>query len=184
MQKLRKRCLPFLVCVVVFSACAVQIPKEALELSPESLQQRQLQTRRLETKNEELLLSAGAAVLQDLGFAIDNSESRLGLLVGSKKQSAYHAGEITASAVLLVVTAAVGAPVMRAVNKEQLIRASLVVRPGREKGKDTTARVTFQRVVWNTSNAVTISELITETEVYQTFFEKLSKAVFLEAHEL
>ncbi|MBI4524268.1 MAG: hypothetical protein HY695_10715 [Deltaproteobacteria bacterium] len=183
MAGLCKRRYVFLFCVVIISGCAQQIPREALELSEESLELRRLQTRRFETKDEGSLLSSGAAVLQDLGFAVDNSESKLGLLVASKKQSAYHAGEIAASVLLLAGTAVVGAPFWRPVNKEQLVRASLVTRLGGEEGGYTILRVTFQRVVWNTSNQVTISELIKETEVYQAFFEKLSKAVFLEAQE-
>jgi hypothetical protein len=45
-------------------------------------------------------------------------------------------------------------------------------------------RVTFQRIVWDTRNQVTKTESLNEPNLYQEFFEKLSKAVFLDAHEL
>lgn len=54
----------FALCLAVLlslSACAQTVPKEALELTQESLQQRQTQTRRFETKDEKKLLSAGGA---------------------------------------------------------------------------------------------------------------------------
>jgi hypothetical protein len=62
---------------IVFSlaACRTGIPKEALMLSPESLQDRQLQTRIFETDDEKKLLAAAAAVLQDTGFTIEDSET-------------------------------------------------------------------------------------------------------------
>jgi hypothetical protein len=47
-------------------ACQTGVPKEALMLSPESLADRQLQTRVFETDNEMKLLAASAAVLQDI----------------------------------------------------------------------------------------------------------------------
>ncbi len=49
---------------------------------------------------------------------------------------------------------------------------------------ESTVRVTFQRVIFNTQGQVTLREQINEPELYQQFFDKLSQAVFLEAHEL
>ena len=172
--------------IVLLSAfgCSQQIPREALELTPESLSHRRLQTRRFETRDEETLLAAGVGVLQDLGFTVESSETRLGVIIGSKKQSAYNPAEIALSAALTILSFYAGAPAVMPVNKKQEVRASLVVRSADSDGKSSRVRVTFQRTVWNTEGEVTRSELLKDPKVYQAFFGKISKAIFLEAHEL
>jgi len=161
---------------LLVSGCANHIPKEALELKQESLQLRQLQTRSFETREEKKLLSSGASVLQDLGFSIDESETPLGVIVGSKDRDAVEAGQVV-GAVMVAVLFGVSTPI----DNNQKIRASLVTRP---TDKKTNLRVTFQRVVWNTQGQVSRTESIEDPKIYQEFFEKLSKAVFLEAHEI
>jgi hypothetical protein len=126
-----------------------------------------------------MLLAAGAAILQDLGFTLDASESRLGVLVASKDRSAVEAGQVFFS---LLVAAFSGAAVPW--DAKQKIRASLVTRPSGTERPSVLVRVTFQRIVWNTANQITKMEPLDEPRFYQEFFEKLSKAVFLEAHEL
>ena len=167
----------------LFISCAHKIPKEALQLSPESLKNRQLQTRRFDT-DEKTMLSAGAAVLQDLGFTIDESETDLGLIACSKLRDATSAGQIAGAVFVALLTGAI-----TPVDKEQLIRASLITYPitidETDRSKCRTAvRVTFQRVVTNTQNQITRRECIIEPEIYQEFFDKLSQSVFLEAHEI
>lgn len=167
-----------LACALLLSACASQIPKEALQLAPESLALRQLQTRRFDTPDEKLILAAGAGILQDLGFTLDASDSQLGVIVASKDRSAVEAGQVIFS---LLVGALAGAPVPW--DEKQKIRASFVTRPAGTERPSVLVRVTFQRVVWNTAKQVTKTEPLDEPRFYQEFFEKLSKAVFLEAHE-
>jgi len=166
-----------------FVSCAHKIPKEALQLSPKDLRNRQIQTRRFDT-DEKTLMTASAAVLQDLGFTIDESETDLGVIACSKTRDATRAGQVVA-AILLDILAGGDTPY----DKEQLIRASLVTHPiiidKADKSKcRTAARVTFQRIVTNTHGQVTRRECIIEPEIYQEFFDKLSQSLFLEAHEI
>jgi hypothetical protein len=168
---------------IALLGCVAQIPKEALQLSSESLALRQLQTRRFDTKDEKALLAAGAGVLQDLGFTIDASSTELGLIVVSKQRSAVEAGQVAGSIIIGLITAAAGAPVLIPWDKEQKMRASLTTRPTGSDHQSALVRVTFQRVVWNTQGKVSKTEPLNDAKFYQEFFEKLSKAVFLEAHQ-
>ena len=91
------------------TACQDTIPKEALQLTSESLAERQAQTRRFETGEEAKLLTASAAVIQDLGFTIDESETKLGLIVASKDRDAVEAGQV-AGAIFMAVLFGVAVP--------------------------------------------------------------------------
>ncbi|GAI49140.1 unnamed protein product, partial [marine sediment metagenome] len=126
---------------------------------------------------EAKILSASASLLQDLGFNLDESETDLGLLVASKERDATNAGQV----VLAIVVAAMGGGTTP-IDKEQKIRASIVTSPVGETANRTSVRVTFQRIVWNTYGQVSKRERLNDPKMYQEFFEKLSKAVFLEAH--
>lgn len=66
---------------------------------------------------------------------------------------------------------------------KQKVRVSLVTRPIRDK-ENTAVRATFQRSVWNSQGQISLSENLAAPELYQEFFDKLSKAVFLEAHQI
>ena len=75
-------------CASCSSRVAQRSPTKTTELSADSLQLRQLQTRRIDGSDEKALLAACVGVLQDLGFNIDESETRLGVIVASKDRSA------------------------------------------------------------------------------------------------
>ena len=172
------RCLCTALLAAMLTACAVRVPKEALQLTPESLQQRQTQSRYFDTNDEAAILSASAAVLQDLGFNLDESETDLGVLVASKQRDATEAAQVAGAVILAIFTGAV-----IPIDDHQKIRASLVTKPSGEEEKRVTVRITFQRIVWNTEGNISKNESIDEPEIYQEFFSKLSKSVFLEAHE-
>ena len=174
-----RRFLSLLFIITLIIAGCQTIPKDALSLSPESLAQRQLQTRKYETIDEAKILSACASLLQDMGFNLDESETNLGVITSSKMRSAVN----PAQQVAMVMVAILGGGYMPT-DKVQKMRASVVTRPVGEKGEYIAVRVTFQRIVWNTQNQVTASESLTDPKIYQEFFDKLSKSIFLEAQEI
>ncbi len=159
-------------------ACHPRIPEEALKLDSESLQKRQLQTRVFQTDDEAQVLAACAALIQDLGFNIDESETELGVIVGSKDRSAVRAEQVALS----IIGALFGA--YTPYEKNQKMRACIITRPIGEENKSIAVRVTFQRIVWNTEGKITRREGLTDPKIYQEFFEKLSKSLFLEANEV
>ena len=167
-----------LVCALVLVACQQSVPKEALQLSPDSLERRQAQTRLFETSDEAELLSASAALLQDLGFTLDESEVDLGVLVASKNRDATEVGQVVGAVAMAIVF---GARVP--VDDQQRIRAALVTRKLEDR-RGYAVRLTMQRIVWNTDGQVSKTEPIDDQRIYQEFFDKLSKSVFLEAQEL
>jgi hypothetical protein len=162
--------------VLIITGCDA-VPKDALSMNKATLEDRRLQTRLFDTSDEEKILSASASLLQDLGFNLDESETDLGLLVSSKERDATEAGQV-----FLALAVAVMGGGSTPIDETQKIRASIVTSPVGENGKRTSVRVTFQRIVWDSYGQVSKREKLDESEMYQEFFEKLSKAVFLEAH--
>jgi hypothetical protein len=160
--------------VATLTGCAPMMPSGALQLPPTSLQDRQIQTRRFDTSDEEKIQRAGAQVLQDLGFQIDESETRLGVLVASKTRDTFPAGQL-----FNAMQFALGWRVRVPVDGLQRIRASLVTRPADKA--DVAVRVTFQRLVWNSDDQLTRAEAINDPALYREFFERLSQSVFLTA---
>jgi len=173
-------------------------PEEFFQLSPESRAHRAAQTRQFETSDETELLSASAAVLQDLGFQISESERELGFLRAAKERSARQYGqEIWRFVIALLSTAGfvgqVNTLTIIPVDLHQQINAALVTRPLEEDGSRHEVRVLFYRLVWKSdgqSGDQTIPpgeqrmEMIRDPVIYQQFFARLSKAVFLEAHKI
>jgi hypothetical protein len=178
---------------LLFVAGCETLPDNAMALSPDSLQQRQLQTRRVEGIDEKALLAASAGVLQDLGFNIDESETRLGVIVASKKRSAIDTADIITSSLETLAVNMVFALVFGDNEKEgeinfdvtQKIRISVVTRPaldssGQPRKDAQVIRVTIQRLVWDDEGNLTHAESVEDPKVYQKFFDRLSKSIFLE----
>ncbi|MEG2173795.1 MAG: hypothetical protein RRY29_11155, partial [Desulfovibrionaceae bacterium] len=230
-----RKCYATMLMALCLSGCVSTVPKGALDLPPQSLADRQVQTRRFETSNHQAMLSAAAATLQDLGFTLDESEYTLGVLVASKRRDATSGGQVA-----LAFLAALNG--QRAdFDKEQIIRVSMVMRdldssdarassepsaltpaaiaqikldvtkavseglrksyPAEISGRiatkiaqntaqaltddlkkfasaqkesgQSTVRVTFQRLIYNTAGQMTFAEQINDAGIYTQFFEKL-----------
>jgi hypothetical protein len=160
---------------LVFSACET-IPKDALQMKGPTLEVRKIQSRKFESKDEKKVLMACGSLLQDLGFNITESDVNSGLVVGQKDRSAVEAGQVVAK----ILIAGLGGNL--AIDKNQRMKASIVTRP--LDSRSISVRVTFQRLVWDEMNQLTRAEALNDEKQYRDFFEKLSKALFLDAQTL
>ena len=182
LRRVNKNCL-ILICLGTFIvACQNNIFKEALTLSSESLKDRQLQTRIFEAADESELLTASAAVLQDLGFTIDETEVPCGVIVCSRDRDVTETVEVVLSVTLEILSLLVGAPTSVPYDQTQKVLASLVTTPVNKQR--IAVRITFHHMVWDSDGNITKNEQIHEPQIYQEFFSKLSKSVFLVAHEI
>ena len=169
--------------VLLVVGCGPSLPPHAFLVTPEMLAQRQLETRRYDGIKEEDLLSASSNVLQDLGYQLENSEPKLGVFTAVKQRSATDTGEIILS---IIVTMLSQQPMPW--SKDQTIRVALVVRPvydsnGNALPDSHYVRITFQRLVRKTDNSVYVQTL-RDPEIFEGFFEKLSKSVFIEGQKI
>ena len=182
------------VCITVLmnlvGCVATMQPTQFFELTPESPAHKSMQTRLFETDNEKELMSASAAVLQDLGFQVDDIERDVGMVRAVKERSAREYGQEIGRFFVSLLTIGY---VRNSVDFQQKISAVLVVRPIDKAGMRSEVRVAFYRVVWKGDGYVeryTIQpgeqrmEMIYDPAIYQQFFYKLSKAIFLEAFTL
>ena len=164
-------------------ATSVQQESAALSLSTSRLAKRQYQIRRFDTTDETALLAASTAVLQDLGFNIDETSPGMGLLVGSKDRSAVESGQVAGQILLAALVAAAGGRADPVWDRNQKIRVSVTTRLSEDRNAVVT-RATFQRVVWNTKEQVSRLESLDDPSLYRTFFDRLSQSSFLTAHEI
>jgi len=169
---------------LLLSGC-VSAPKGFLKPTEDSLQRRQLQIRQYDTKDEVKIITSVAGVLQDLGFILDDSETKVGFIAASKKANATNAGQVAGAVFLDTLGILFGGYSNQCgqVDKIQHVKVSVIVKPSLE-GNKMIVRVTFQRIVWNASGQINRLETIIEPEIYQKFFDALSKAIFLEAHKI
>lgn len=165
-------------------------PAELFALTPDIPKNRTMQTRMFETPNERELLSASAAVLQDLGFQVEESQRPVGFLRATKERSAREYGQYVRQVLVLILSLG---KLMQPVDLHQKIAASLISRPLNAEATRQEVRIMFYRVVWKGDGQVDnqyippgeqYMEMIRDPEIYQQFFAKLSKAVFLEAHRI
>jgi len=189
-------------CFLLAAGCST-VADKSMELSPDSLKLRQLQTRRIEGIDEKALLAASAGVLQDLGFNIDESETQLGVIVASKDRSALDLGDAVEDMIVDSLVEAALDTMFSALfgdnfddgddedgedivyDVTQKIRISVVTRPaldssGQRRQDAQIIRITIQRLVWDSEGELSHTESIEDPKVYQKFFDRLSKSIFLE----
>jgi len=185
-MKLRR---PFKIWVILISsgsflfACqSNNVFKEALTWPPDLFKNRQLQTRVFEAIDEKKLLTASAAVLQDLGYTIDETDVRSGVVVCSRDRDVTETAQVILSVALEILSILAGNPTSVPYDKTQKVMASLVTTP--VDNQRTAVRITFQHLIWDSDGHIKRKEQLNEHEIYQEFFSKLSKSIFLVAHDI
>ena len=182
----RAACAPaLLAAAAMLAACATGTGSEQVQLRPQLTAERQLQTRRFEGIGEEKLLAASIGVLQDLGFTIKISNADLGIAAGVKDREAKAPDQRAGVIVLMILLAAASkqppsSPI--AIKEEQTIRVLLTTRAVPNGSDAHEVRVTFHRFL--RQPLVFEADSLRDPQLYEGFFELLSKAIFLEAHKL
>jgi len=168
-------------------------PESFFELTPDSAKHKALQTRLFETSNEKELLSASAAVLQDLGFQVEESEMGVGVLRAAKERSARQVGQEILQGVVFLIGLLGRKAIIMPVDLHQQIGATLVTRQAEHDTSRYMVRILFYRKVWKGDGnngdqyippGEQHMEVIDDQEIYQQFFAKLAKGLFLEAQQI
>lgn len=159
-----------------------KVPGDELRLEESTLEIRGLQSRTFTAPSEKEILAATIAVLQDMEYNVDRIESPLGVVTASKVSDADSANEQVGLFMVDLLCALGGGDcgAMDTASDEQLIMLTLVVQPSLANTEEYVARVTLQRVVYDTLDRVKVKEEIHEPEMYQQIFERLSKSIFLQ----
>jgi hypothetical protein len=155
-------------------------------LNPTSIQDLSDQTRRYREVDRRVLLYAGTNVLQDMGFKITGGERRFGLLIGEKTAAVPGAGLTHAVGEALLVTAttvlslAVGENLIMDLPEQvaQRVYVSLMVTPLEGAGV-IEVRISLDREMVYDHGGI-VPDHTELPLVYQEFFERLSRAVYLE----
>lgn len=171
---MKKILLLFLWCAILTGCVSYD---HYFKLDDQYLSRRQLETRLYETQDEEFLLLSSAQVLQDLGFTLDESETKLGLITAIKDREA---GSIGQKIGMVFLAALAGTQPIYDVS--QKISVTLVTTKSKTRN-GYNVRIEFARIIWNNMNQ-TRTEKIKDEEIYQDFFNKLSQSIFLTEHNI
>ncbi len=159
------------------------IPHEALQASPNTAEYRVVQTRVFDIADEGKLLSACAALLQDTGYILGETDTSVGLITASKRRRIAADSKYFAKLLVFVY----GGFMVPSISEDvrgliQVFDACVVTHPLTDNR--TAVRVVFQRQLLDPKNKVLRIEMIHTPDVYQEFFSRLSKAVFLEEQKI
>jgi hypothetical protein len=181
-----------LVLCVSSGAHAAQTEPQAMEplfeLNPTSTADRSAQTRTLPTADRALLLAASTSVLQDMGFKVTGGSPAYGLLVAEKTADVPPAGlahtvaEAAVVTTTLLMSLLVGQDmvtdlpeqVQQRVHVSLHLKAVPAARPVRSE-----VRISIDRDMIYDNGSV-LPDHTELPSIYQEFFARLSKSVYLE----
>ncbi len=151
--------------------------KKALQVGypgPEEISLRQKHVFQFPEAAEPAVLLEATQVLQDLGFNVEESAPRYGVLAGSKERDATETGQVAAQVAATIALAVVGVRYNPVWDTDQVVRVTVTTRPFGKR--DTTMRVSFERIVTDTNRASRV-ELLTQPEFADGFANKLREGL-------
>jgi hypothetical protein len=161
---------------------ALELGSPPIEDSKTITSQRAMQSRSFNTLDKDSLVQASSATLQDLGFTVGEVSKEYGVLVGSKERDAKEAGQVTVQVVLVLLAALGGNTHTATYDETQKINVTILINQIDDKSSQ--VRVFFDRHITNNLGQLWKADLITDAEIYQQFFGKLSKSAFFEENKL
>lgn len=171
-----KKYLSSAILSVTFLTGCTKIPNDLMQPDTNTLAIRTAQSRTFDVQSDKRLLRASVAVLQDMGYTIKESSSEYGVLTAEKEASAISAGQMIGAIALAAFTGQ-----MTPIDRSQLITVTMIVLDKNQS--NAIARTVFQRVITRTDQTQ-YCENITDQNIYNEFYEKLDKALFLEVNNL
>lgn len=175
MKSVKLRLASFLAVLFLFSGCVGMMP-EGPSPAKTQLQIREVETREYDTADTKMVLKAALNVLQDEGFTVKNANTELGLLHGTKEIDIANTPQGRKEAFGMAVLAGLtGAP--RVIYAQNNIReASVNVT---QMGNRVRVRINFQDKVFDNHGAVLRTAQLSDPKLYQDFFAKMDKGIFI-----
>ena len=153
----------------------VMAAKTSEVITPQTqLEKRQYQTRQFDKMSKATVMKAMLNVLQDEGFIVNNANSLLGFISGTKEFSSNDKNidfEKEFGTKKSFFSGGVVAVVEATANVS-------------EYGKEIRVRINFKRKLLNTYGTPTKIEEITDETYYQNFFAKVDKAMFIQNQKI
>jgi hypothetical protein len=150
------------------------------------------QTRTYPTDDRAAVWLAAAAALQDMGYKITGGQKAFGLLVGQKTAdvpgagAAHGIGEAALVTTTVILSLLTGENMVTDLPEQvaQVVHVSLLVSPlHRADSRDTQVRISLDRDMIYDHGGI-IPDHTELPLIYQEFFDRLSKSIYLEGQKL
>jgi hypothetical protein len=149
---------------IILTGCA-----SAPKTQKTQLQIREFQSRTYADVDSKIVMKAMLNVLQDDGFIVKNAVPELGLLTATREIDVENKGKAFAAAFFMGVNARW--------KKNSIIDASCNVSDIKDGCK---VRANFQQKILDNKGGIVKIQQIDEQQFYQTFFNKVSKSIFIQ----
>lgn len=183
----RTACLLGAIVAIVAGGCMPAPPKPP----PTQLEVRQYQTRTFDTPDWRMVMKAMLNVLQDDGYVVTNAVVDLGLITAQRETDLApgRSGDGTNAGVIgglgsIILGGSVGVGTQTNPPRYSKTERRDFTGNVTEFGQQTKVRVSFQRKVLDNRGDVIEVEPIEDPEIYQDFFWRMDKSLFLQKERL